>query len=281
MDPRRSGPESPVSPVRSVPVWSVEVQNAGTGEVLLEREPGQVLRTASIGKILLLIHIAELVGNGQLDLGETLTRTAQETVADSGVWQYLTTDSLPVGDLCELVGMASDNLATNVLLARVGLDRVAETADRLGLRDTALHDRVRDVRTPADPVTLSSGSAAELTGLMVRLYREAAVGDPVGLLVLGWLAKGMDLSQVASGWQLDPLAHLHLDRGLTVFNKTGTDTDVRAEVGLLTGQEMTLAYAVIANWSDQQNDRRDQVRGEVLAEQRRLGRWMARLASGE
>src|SRR5947209_4943561 len=107
------------------PVWSIRVQNVRTGAVLFDRRPDLVLHTASVGKVLLLVHVAELVRDGQLELAEPLTRTAPDWVADSGVWQYLATDTLPVGDLCELVGIASDNLATNVLIARVGLDPVA------------------------------------------------------------------------------------------------------------------------------------------------------------
>ena len=246
--------------------------------MLFERHPDRVLRTASIGKLLLLIHTAGLVSDGRLDLAEPLTRTAPAWVTDSGVWQHLATDTLPVGDLCELVGMASDNLATNVLIARVGLDAVAATAARLGLRDTALHDRVRDVRTPADPPTLSTGSAAELVDLMMRLHREAGAGEEVGNRVLGWLGKGMDLSQVASGWNLDPLAHQDAGQELRLVNKTGTDVGVRAEIGVLTGPAATIAYAVLANWDGEPApDRRD----IVLARQRRLGLRIAAVCRGE
>jgi beta-lactamase class A len=258
-------------------IWSVQVQDVESGEVLFERQPGKVLATASVGKILLLVHVAELVRDGRLDPAEGLTRTPRQTVADSGIWQYLATDTLPVHDLCELVGMASDNLATNVLLARVGLDQVASSARRMGLHDTALHDRVRDVRTTDHPVTLSTGSAAELGDLMVRLHRGARADEPVGTMVLGWLAKGLDLSQVASGWGLDPLSHLVADRGLRLVNKTGTDTGVRADVGILTGPAASIAYAVVANWDASGADDRD----AVLARQREIGLVVAELARGE
>jgi beta-lactamase class A len=258
-------------------IWSVQVQNAESGEVLLEHRPGRVLATASVGKILLLVHVAELVRDGLLDPAERLTRTPAQTVADSGIWQYLATDTLPVSDLCELIGMASDNLATNMLLSRVGLDQVASSAHRMGLHHTTLHDRVRDVRTVDHPVTLSTGSAAELADLVARLHRGALAGDPVGTMVLGWLAKSLDLSQVAAGWGLDPLAHFTADRGLQLVNKTGTDTGVRADVGVLTGPATSIAYAVVANWAASGADDRD----AVLTRQREIGLFVAELARGE
>src|SRR4051812_8620520 len=137
----------------SAPTWSISVRDVQTGAVLFEDHPDRILRTASVGKILLLMHVAGQVRDGRLDLAEPLTRGPEDAVADSGIWQYLSVDTLPLGDVCELVGIASDNLATNVLITRVGLDGVAATAAGLGLRTTRLHDRVRDVRIPAQPET--------------------------------------------------------------------------------------------------------------------------------
>lgn len=254
--------------------WSVQVLDAASGEVLLDRHPDRVVRTASVGKLLLLVHVAELFAAGAADPAELLARTEPDAVADSGVWQYLATDALPVADLCALVGMASDNLATNVLLRRFGLAEVAATAARYGLRRTALHDRVRDRRTEADPPTLSTGTAAELTALLVELARQRERGDPAAGQVLDWLAHGLDLSLVAAGWGLDPLAHRDVDRGLSVVNKTGTDVGVRAETGLLTGPVRTIAYTVIANWSGTDE------RARVLRAMRRLGRRIEDAARG-
>lgn len=261
----------------SAPTWSISVQDADTGDVLFEQTPARVLKTASIGKILLLIHVAELIRGNYLELREALTRTGSDAVADSGVWQYLAVDALSVGDLCELVGMASDNLATNVLLSRVGLEGVAGSARRLGLRHTALHDRVRDERTSGDPPTLSTGNATELAQLMAHLHQGAVAGDDLATRVLGWLSKGMDLSQVAAAWLLDPLAHHEAAEDLQVVNKTGTDLGVRAETGVLSGPAAAVAYAVIANWDDGAGDHRD----AVLAHQRDVGVFVAQVARGE
>ncbi len=257
--------------------WSVRIQDADTGAVLFQQAPDDVLRTASVGKLLLLVRAAEMLADGQLDAGEPLTRSADDTVADSGIWQYLRTDTLPVSDVCELIGMASDNLATNVLLRRVGLDAVAQAAARRGLTATALHDRVRDVRGPGQPPTLSTGGAGELSGLLAGVHRGWLAGDPVCGAVHGWLAAGLDLSQVASGWGLDPLSHRAADRGLTLVHKTGTDDGVRADVGVLTGPARSIAYCVIANWDGGAPTMRD----EVLARQRSIGlRIAAAVRSG-
>ena len=239
--------------------WGVCVRDAATGDVLAEAASGRVLPAASIGKLLLLIAVAQ-----SLDPDEPLTRTPEDAVGDSGLWQHLAVDTLSAGDLAALVGAVSDNLATNVLLHRVGLDAVQATARALGLRDTALHDRVRDERGPEHPPSLSTATAAELSALFVAL---ATGRVPAAERVLGWLALGTDLSLVAAGLGLDPLAHAEPDRGLRLRHKTGTDPGVRADAGLLDGPKGSLAYAVLARFDDARRD-------EVLAVMRELGTAM-------
>lgn len=252
--------------------WSVRVVDAASDEVLLDHDGDAVLPTASVGKVLLLVEVAARLADGRLDGAELLDRRTVAPVADSGLWQHLRTDRLPVADLATLVGSVSDNLATNVLLARVGLDAVRTQARALGLGPVELHDAVRDERLPEHPATLSTASAAGLCTLLARLHRGDVVSAAVGAQVVGWLAAGADLSMVAAAWHLDPLAHAELDRGLLLRHKTGTDAGVRADAGLLSGPRRTVAYAVVASW-----DGDDAQRGPVLAAMRALGDRIAGL----
>ena len=214
--------------------WSIAV----TGGVTAAHRPERQLRTASIGKILLLLETARRIEAGLLDPAEPLRKSPGLAVADSGLWQHLATDTLPVADVAALIAAVSDNFATNVLLERVGLGAVAELTTALGLRRTALNDRVRGSRAPDDTRTLSNGSAGELAALMTGISRREVVSPAVSRRVDDWLAINTDLSMVAAGFDLDPLAHD------TLHNKTGTDDHIRADVGHV-GET---AYAVLANW---------------------------------
>lgn len=241
---------------------SVCLRNADSGEVLVSQDADRVHRTASIGKILLLAEVAVRFADGRLDPAERLPRTPQDAVQDSGLWWHLTTDTLPAADLAALVGAVSDNLATNVLLRRVSLAAVAERGKMLGLEHTALHDRVRDVRRPSDPPMLSTGTAAELADLMVRLYQGKVRSRRVSRQVLDWLALDTDTSMVAGALGMDPLAHTDPDRGLTLAHKTGTIPGVRADVGVVTGPQGAIGYAVIVAFDESD---RDQVLGDMFA----------------
>ncbi|MFM7212965.1 MAG: serine hydrolase [Actinomycetota bacterium] len=190
--------------------------------------------------------------SGQLDPGRLLTREAGLQVADSGLWQHLRQQQLPVADVCQLIGAVSDNWATNTLLDLIGIDAVRMRARALGCERSELHDYVRDDRRPEHPPTLSEGTARELTEVARRIHAGAA-GVPVGgispsaaLMVEPWLRVGVDLSLVAAPLQLDPLAHLSDDP--TVWSKTGFDDDVRADIGVAWSGERSFAYAAMATW---------------------------------
>ena len=231
--------------------WSVCVLDAD-GQVLDEESSDTVQSTASVGKVFLLCEVAERIVDGRLDPHARVARDPQLAVADSGMWQYLAQDSLPLVDVCVLVAAVSDNWATNVLLESVGLDAVAARAEALGCAHSGLHDRVRDVRTPDDPPTLSSGTARELAEVARRIHVAASGGEVGGIsgdaarLVEGWLLTGVDLSMVAAPFRLDPLAH-QVGR-VRLWSKTGTDTGIRADVGVAWNESDALSYAAIATW---------------------------------
>ena len=113
-------------------IWSIHVRSLTTGATFA-RDDATALSTASVGKVLLLAEVARRLEDGSLSPDECLTRTPAESVADSGLWQHLSTDSLTVCDAAVLVAAVSDNLATNVLLRHVGLAAMDEVAQALGL----------------------------------------------------------------------------------------------------------------------------------------------------
>lgn len=218
--------------------WSILAVDTGSGETLVESTPDLLLPTASVAKIFLLHHLAELLDE-DASLGQLMLRKdSVAPVADSGLWQHLDAPALTLNDCARLVGAVSDNLATNVLLGHVGLAPVQAVARRLAAGGSMLNDSVRDVRRPDDAPTLSIGCAAD----WVAYFRTP---HPT---VMSWLAPATDLSMVSAAFGLDPLAHTDPVHDLRVWSKTGTDDGVRAEVGLLDVGGRQAAYAVICRF---------------------------------
>lgn len=207
---------------------------------------------ASVGKVFLICEIAEQVVSGRLDPHQPMERGRSLSVADSGLWQHLDQGSLALADACVLVAAVSDNWATNVLIDLIGLEPIAARAEALGCADSRLHDRVRDVRTPDDHPTLSTGTARELAEVARRIHLSAAGGEVSGVssaaarMVEGWLLTGVDLSLVAAPFRLDPLAHA--SGPVMLWSKTGSDNGVRADMGAVWSDNDVAAYAAIATW---------------------------------
>lgn len=248
--------------------WSISILDADTGSELVAHSPDLVRRTASIGKLLLLTELAAQLHDGTVRPETPWERKAVDHVGDSGIWQHLQIEALPVADIAALVAATSDNLATNVLLRNIGLPAVTARGHSLGLHNTALHDQVRNHRLPADPPTLSTGTGTELAGFFARVHRRELVSPAVSEQLLSWLSTNTDLSMTAAGWGLDPLAHQLPDRKVQLWNKTGTDTGIRCDTGLVVQPAGAVAYAVLANWPV---DGQDLVRDRVLSVMREIG----------
>ena len=129
-------------------VVSASASDLSTGEPLLAIDERVVLPAAHLGTVLLLIEVSARLTNNDGSGYGNLDKISQSRVGDSGIWQHLQASSLPISDLATLVGSSNDNLATNLLVQRVGLEAIRWRAETLGLTRTALLDIVRDVRGP-------------------------------------------------------------------------------------------------------------------------------------
>ncbi|MGY3127745.1 beta-lactamase class A [Agrococcus sp. UYP33] len=244
-----SAPTTPALLLTERAHWGLALGRAGAGELSVERDVGEELRVASIAKLLLLAATAHAIEAGELDPAHPLDRRSVGAVGDSGIWQHLDQQTLSVHDAATLVGMASDNLATNVLIESIGLDRVRSTAVELGVREVYLHDIVRDHRGPEHPRTLGSATARGLFDLFGGIAAGTLGDARISARMRGWLSKSLDLSMVASALRLDPLAHCDGAGGVRVVNKTGTDAGVRADAGFVETPSGTVVYCAIANWN--------------------------------
>jgi beta-lactamase class A len=227
--------------------FSCLVLDVESSRVLAAHEQRTTMSTASVGKILLLIEVATRLDVDPAWGSVLLDRASVDPVRDSGLWEHLRVDRLPVADVAALVAAVSDNLATNVLIREVGLDRIAATADRLGLVHTTLHDIARGRRGPQDPPRLSSGDADELAHLLRELWLEQEQVAS-SAQVIDWLRLDVDHSLVAAAFCADPLVREGPGSAVEIANKTGSNVGVRADVGVVRVGSQAVAYAVIANW---------------------------------
>lgn len=265
-------------PVLSQTLWSIDVRDLVGGAAIFQHSHETLLKTASVAKLFLLLELAESITRGDVDPSAPVSKSSVPLVKDSGLWQHLDAETLSVNDAARLVGTVSDNLATNALLELVGLTKVQARAARWATHGSALHDHVRDLRGPGHPTTLSEGTAYDWAEFFGQLSTNRLSSRTVDQQLLEWVRNSADLSMVASGFDLDPLSHgADVDGSLTLWNKTGTDAGIRADVGLVHGQRTRISYAVLCNWDPTNHD----VLHHVLTAMREMGEVIARLACAE
>ena len=229
--------------------WSISLRRGDDPEQSAEYCSRDLVRTASVAKIFVLMALASRLANGRLSADRLVDRRRVDEVLDSGLWHAMRADSLPVADVALLIGAVSDNWATNVALDLCGLDTVQALARSVAPAGSMLNDYVRMARPAGVPATLSVGCAQDWVEIMQGLYAERST-------VLDWLAHDADLSMVAGAFDLDPLAHDVNDLGLRLWHKTGTDDGVRADVGVVASAQAVVSYAVLCNWPDDGADSR-------------------------
>jgi beta-lactamase class A len=248
--------------------WGLSVRRDGIE--IASINPDRVFQTASIGKVFLLIAASTAIVSGQRSRLDPIQLQAADIVGDSGIWQFMTERTLSLDSVCILIASVSDNCATNALLSEFTLPVVQAQSQELGIDDTRMLDRIRDVRTGADPIGPSQSKAGDLSQLMYQLGMDRDTGNKYSL-VSEWLSLNTDLSMVSSAFNFDPLAHNELTEGGKFFNKTGTDVGVQAEAGCYVKDQTVWTYSMIANWSDQNPNVPMEVKNEMNA----FGRLLA------
>ncbi len=102
--------------------WSVSVRRDAAPGPLAQHRAGDLVRTASVAKIFVLMELANRLAGGGLDAAALVDRRRVAPVRDSGLWHAMTIDTLPVADVALLIGAVSDNWATNAAIDLCGLD---------------------------------------------------------------------------------------------------------------------------------------------------------------
>ncbi|MEU0686416.1 serine hydrolase [Streptomyces uncialis] len=230
-------------------VLAVHAVDVDTGESVGAHDEA-VLPVASASKLLLLAEIARRLDTGELRPDRPVDLVDEDRTGGTGLLSRLGRTGWSVEDLCWLTASVSDNTATNALLRLVGRESTGRLAAELGLRRLALHDYVRDVRGPGVPPVFATGTARDLALLVAHAARGTMVSPGASARLLRWMRANTDHGLVPALIAHDPYAECFPERpagGLLVANKTGTDTGVRADAGLLIGARR-LAYAAVAHW---------------------------------
>jgi beta-lactamase class A len=225
----------------------IELLNPATGLVALAArhvETGRtwrhnervVLPSASLIKLSILAAFWEAAEAGRLDPEARTNVPAGTSVEGTGVLKALAPGLQPTwNDLATLMITVSDNVATNLIIDRLGMETIQAWIDKAGLADTRLERRMMD-RAAMEAGRGNWTSAAD----METLLSAVAAGTCVSGEASHRMRRALETQQIQ-----DRLPR-RLGEGVRVASKTGNFADVIHDAGIVTWPGGTLVIAVLA-----------------------------------
>jgi beta-lactamase class A len=218
-------------------------ENLKTGETV-QIDPDQVVPTASVIKLTVLLEAMDQVRNGQASLDEKVVLKKDNQVEGSGVLGLMDTPlALTLKDVLTLMIVVSDNTATNLMIDRFGLDKINVHTREIGLKDTYLYKKVFMPPVPPAPADQPK------YGLGKTTPREMAkVIEKIGLCQLGTAAHpavpsdgalcDVMLKMLRDQFYRDGIPRYiegldSSESGSAIANKTGAVDESRNDVGLV------------------------------------------------
>ena len=150
-------------------VVGLYARNLVSNETVAVGESGPML-AESAAKTFILVHYSQLVGEGTVDPLSQVRYTAQDFCMGSGVLRYLSPGvTITLDDLAWLMIVVSDNVATHLVLQRVGgPDAVNERMASLGLSSAWLNPAFSHTQMVTDE-PFARSSPKDLAEIYCRL----------------------------------------------------------------------------------------------------------------
>jgi beta-lactamase class A len=232
----------------------VELLNPLTGVVALAAthvESGRTWRhnehlrlpSASLIKLPILAAFWETVEARRLDPSERVSVSAEALcVGGTGVLKALAPGLQPTwSDLATLMITVSDNVATNLIIDRLGVEAIQGWIDKARLAETRIERRMMD-RTAMSAGRGNWTSAADMESLLLSIAG--------GTCVSGEASRGM--RRVLEAQQIQDRLPRRLGEGVRIGNKTGNFSDLIHDAGVMTWLGDTLVVVVLTQGLDTQ-----------------------------
>jgi beta-lactamase class A len=210
--------------------------------------------TASVFKVPVMLELARQVATGELSATErVLVPASRRTAGPTGLSVMLDDVEVSLRDLAFMMMSISDNTATDVVMGRVGVDRIAATLASLGLRQTVVAQDCQqllaelagdlDIDITADEevvfADLDPAKVAAARALNARHTNRTTPREMTKLLSLMWsdsAGPAEACAEVRRIMALQVWPHRlssGFPDGVSVAAKTGTLPGIRNEAGVV------------------------------------------------
>lgn len=217
-------------------------ENLATGESVGIRAD-EVVQTASVIKLAILYEAMQQIRDGEAHFNDALVMRKEDQVPRSGVLLFFDTPMrLTLKDALTTMIAMSDNTATNLVMERLGRERINERIAKLGLKNTYLYRKVfRVVEGPApeDHARFGLGKTTprEMAGLMRRIAQGELAGPGEAARAEDEELCGAMLYMLRNQFYIGGvpryLGRMYTDTESAIANKTGELDAVRNDVAAI------------------------------------------------
>jgi beta-lactamase class A len=238
-----------------------------TGEKIghLERE---TFPTASAIKLAIVYELFKQAEEKHISLDEMLTLDRRQAVGGTGVLVEMGTPTLSIRDYAVLMVTLSDNTATNILIDRLGMDRIAARMQGLGLTATRLRRHMMDTAA-ARRGDENVSTPDELARLLQAMYGSGAGPAAAGHYL-------MDDAVALLKKPKDNRLRKGLPEGVASADKSGELEGVRVDAGIVFAKNRPYILSVMTTFL------KDEAEGEraIEAISRAAYEYFSRLGAG-
>lgn len=197
-------------------------EELGTGETWA-LNADRPITAASVIKIPVLMEAFHAVQTGAAHTEETFVIQAKDKLPSCGALNYLHEGlGVTFRDLCVLMIILSDNTATNLLIQRLGMENVNANLRALGFKTTALNRLLFDGEAAARGI--ENIVTARETDRMLRLLYDGKAVSPQA---------SREMLEILCDQRLNGKMPFFLPRGVRVAHKTGEDSGITHDVGII------------------------------------------------
>lgn len=194
------------------------------GQSSVEYQADLPLVAASVIKIPIMVEAFRSIQAGTLDPDESVEIRPEAKMPSCGALTYMH-DGLKVSamDLITLMIILSDNTATNLMIDRLGIDRVNQTMAELGIPGIRLRRKLFDAEKSRQGIE-NTVTARGIGELLARMAQGGLLGGEADRRMLGIL-----MNQRLNG-KLPFYLH---SQGIRLAHKTGEDDGITHDVGVI------------------------------------------------
>ncbi|MDZ4716628.1 MAG: serine hydrolase [Cytophagales bacterium] len=214
--------------------FAVAFKDASTGRELLIHER-EVFHAASTMKMPVMIEVFRQASEHRFDLNDSLLiRNEFRSIVDRSPYTLqpesdseqtlyaVLGQKRPLRDVLYQMIIASSNLATNLIIDKVGAARVTETIRQLGAQDMVVLRGVEDSKAYSRGLN-NTATAYDLMILFDKMARQEIIGA----------SESEQMISILKDQQFNEIIPALLPPGVTVAHKTGWITGVQHDAGIV------------------------------------------------